>query len=165
MRARYGIEEFVPGGSRGIRKTPSKLVPAVMPVQILMVVRNPRRPRSACIRKGQTEPVMFLEDRTAAYAKARLFDEKYSLRTRFVGLYIRTHPKAAMTPCVAIRCHTLVLKEDAKKPAQASSTPQKVVALRYVAQRRVNAAARKGIERYMTPLEVVPTIPTELRLP
>lgn len=117
------------------------------------------------MRKGQAEPVIFLQERTTPYAIARLLVEKYSLRDRVVGLYRRTHPRAAKMPCVATRCQTSVLKEEIKKLVHARTTPQTAVVRRKCAHRRLNAANSRGIERYMTPLEVVPMIPIVSRLP
>ena len=117
------------------------------------------------MRKGQVEPVMFLQERTTPYATARLLTEKYSLRDRVVGLYRRAHPREAKMPWVTTRCQTSVLKEEIKKLAHASTIPQKAVVRRKRAHRRLNAAKSMGIERYMTPFEVVPMTPTAFWLP
>ena len=70
-----------------------------------------------------------------------------------------------MTPCVATRCQTWVLKEDNRKLRHARAAPQMAAVWRLRAQRLVKRAKRKGIDRYMTPLEVVPMIPVTSRFP
>ena len=78
---------------------------------------------------------------------------------------MRAHPKAAITPCVATRCQTFALKEESRKLTQVRITPQKAAVRRWRAHRRVNIANRNGMDRYMTPFEVVPMIPVRLRFP
>ena len=78
---------------------------------------------------------------------------------------MRAHPKAAMTPCVATRCQTFVLKDESRKLTHERITPQKAAVRRMRAHRLVKSANRNGIDRYMTPFEVVPMIPVRLRLP
>ena len=165
MRGRYDAEEADPGRSMGIKKTAKRLVPAAIAIQIRMVERKPKRSSNCCIRKGQADPVIFLQERTTPYARALLLVEKYSLSDKVVGLYTKTHPKAVKIPCETTRCQALVLKEEAKKPAHASATPQKAAVRRRCAHRRLNAAKSRGMERYITPFEVVPTTPTILWLP
>lgn len=149
----------------GIRKMAQRLVPAAIAVQILMAVPKLKRSRSDCMMKGHAVPTTFLEERTTPYARARLLMENHSLSARVVGLYRRAQPKAARTPCVATSCHTCVLKEESRKPAQLRTMPPRAVVRRKRAHRRLSAAKRKGIDRYMTPLEVVPMTPTPSRLP
>ena len=60
----------------------------------------------ARMRKGQAEPVMFLQERTTPYATARFLVVKYSLRDRVVGVHIIAQPNAASMPCVATSCQT-----------------------------------------------------------
>lgn len=75
------------------------------------------------------------------------------------------HPNAAITPCVTTKCHTFVLKEDRTKLIHVSAAPQRAAAGRLRAHRLANGANRKGMERYMTPLVVVPMIPVISRDP
>ncbi len=58
-----------------------------------------------------------------------------------------------------------MLNEERKKLRQVSRAPQRAAVWRLRAQRRVKRAKRKGMERYMTPLKVVPMMPVEERLP
>lgn len=108
---------------------------------------------------------MFLADSTTPYARARLVEVKYSLSDSVVGVYTSAQPRATRTPWVATRCQTSVAKEETKKLRQARTTPQNAVVRRKRAQRRLNAAKRRGMERYMTPFEVVPMTPTVDELP
>ena len=66
---------------------------------------------------------------------------------------------------MAIKCQTWVLKEDSRKLRQVSTTPQKAAVWRLPAQRLVKSANKKGIDRYMTPLKVVPMTPVSSRFP
>ncbi len=75
------------------------------------------------------------------------------------------HPRAAMTPCVATKCQTWVLKDDTRKLRLVSAAPQRAAVWRLAAHLLEKSANRKGIERYITPLEVVPIIPVISRLP
>ena len=78
---------------------------------------------------------------------------------------MRAQPRGASTPWVAIRCQTCVLNDESRKLRQVRSAPQRAAVCRLRAQRLVKSAKKKGIERYITPLKVVPMIPVEERLP
>lgn len=66
---------------------------------------------------------------------------------------------ADRTPCVATRCHTCVLKDERMKLRHVRTAPQMAAVRRHRAHLLVKRANKKGIERYITPLEVVPIIP------
>jgi hypothetical protein len=66
---------------------------------------------------------------------------------------------------VATKCQAEELNEDKKKLKQVRATPQRAAIRRILAQRLVNKANKKGIERYMTPLDVVPIIPVSSWFP
>jgi hypothetical protein len=71
---------------------------------------------------------------------------KYSV----VGVNSRPEPRAQITPCVVINCHTLVAKLDARKPANVMKRPMGPNQRRSRGQ-RVSMAKVNGDERYMMP--------------
>ena len=75
---------FCEAGEEGMRKM-ARLLIAVMPVQIRIVVSGPKRMRRDRKRKGQVEPTMFLEDRTIPYANARFLTLKCSPSDNVMG--------------------------------------------------------------------------------
>lgn len=114
------------------------------------------------MRKGQAVPVMFFAERTTPYATARLLVVKFSLRERVVGLYTKVAPMAASTPCVTTSCHTCVAKAESRKLTHCMITPAIAACLLRCMNRRLNKEKSIGMDRYMTPFDVVPMTPKEL---
>lgn len=140
----------------------SRAVPSIKPAHAINVVRNPYLSSRLRKKNGHPDPTMFFVDKQIPNATARLQTLLFSAplnhspSDNVSGLNTSAHPKAANTPCVAISCQTCVLSAESMKLVHASTAPQIAAGRRYLTHRRVNSAKKKGIERYMTPLDVVP---------
>src|SRR5262245_28793083 len=124
-----------------------------MTVQALSVVAGPNFLRQISAANGIPTPVIDFPAHIIPYANP-FRRTNHSSRYSVVGVKSSPHPRAEITPCVAINCHTVLEKLDNRKPITVNTKPMGPNQRRRRGQ-RVRIAKLKGDMRYMIPSEPI----------